>query len=217
MFSFLRQLTTWLCSQSQLSAGRAAIDRCLPPAGPTAANPPQRQRNVKLNRDTAFETKHVEWIFTRSRNAHEKLCRLMFYAYICNWDNRLSWYLWRLTCQIKYTELRIAKNRAWWTMLDHKIWRFDSPSQSYDNTNFLLPFRSAWKRQFLPPILRFCENLTSKTGSNIKRHEWSCLAFFDLCPVTVVDIRQTDRASFVRIPVSQCATNLYSHELGVGK
>jgi len=41
VFSFLRQLTTWHCSQLLLSAGRAAIDRYIPPAGPTAANPPQ--------------------------------------------------------------------------------------------------------------------------------------------------------------------------------
>ena len=40
MFSFLRQLTTWHCSQLLLSAGRAATDRYLLPAGPTAANPP---------------------------------------------------------------------------------------------------------------------------------------------------------------------------------
>ena len=40
MFSFLRPLTTWHCSQLLLSAGRAAIDRHLLPTGPTAANPP---------------------------------------------------------------------------------------------------------------------------------------------------------------------------------
>jgi len=39
VFSFLRQLTTWHCSQLLLSAGRAAIS--WPPVGPTAANPPQ--------------------------------------------------------------------------------------------------------------------------------------------------------------------------------
>jgi len=42
VFSFLRQLASWHCSYLLLlSAGRAAIDRCLLAAGPTAANPPQ--------------------------------------------------------------------------------------------------------------------------------------------------------------------------------
>jgi len=40
--SFLRQPTTWHCSHLLLSAERAAIDRYLVTAGPTAANPPQR-------------------------------------------------------------------------------------------------------------------------------------------------------------------------------
>ena len=42
--SFLRQLTTWHCSTFAhllLSAGRAAFNRHLLVAGPTAANPPQ--------------------------------------------------------------------------------------------------------------------------------------------------------------------------------
>ena len=43
VLSFLRQLTTWHCSQLLLSASRAAIDRYLLAAGPTAANPPQRR------------------------------------------------------------------------------------------------------------------------------------------------------------------------------
>jgi len=40
VFSFLSQLTTWHCSQLLLSAGRAAIDRYLLLARPTAAYPP---------------------------------------------------------------------------------------------------------------------------------------------------------------------------------
>ena len=45
--SFLRQLTTWHCSRLRmlLKAGRVASDRCLQPAGPTAANPPRRRLN----------------------------------------------------------------------------------------------------------------------------------------------------------------------------
>jgi len=41
----LRQLTTWHCPHLQLllTAGRAAIDRYLLAAGPTAANPPQQR------------------------------------------------------------------------------------------------------------------------------------------------------------------------------
>jgi len=48
MFSFLRQLSTGHCSHLLLSAvlwlsaGRAAIDRYLSPAGRTAANPHER-------------------------------------------------------------------------------------------------------------------------------------------------------------------------------
>jgi len=54
VFSFLRQLTTWHCSQLLLSAGRAAIDRYLLPAWHTAANPPQLlQRSIdKTDRRT---------------------------------------------------------------------------------------------------------------------------------------------------------------------
>ena len=40
MFSFLRQPTTWHCSQLLLSAGRAAV-------GPTAANSPQERASAK--------------------------------------------------------------------------------------------------------------------------------------------------------------------------
>jgi len=49
MFSFLRQLSTGHCSHLLLSAvlwlsaGRAAIDRYLSPAGRTAANPHERR------------------------------------------------------------------------------------------------------------------------------------------------------------------------------
>jgi len=49
LFSFLRQTATWHCPDSAarlpLTAGRAAIDRYLLSAAPTAANP-QRQRRV---------------------------------------------------------------------------------------------------------------------------------------------------------------------------
>ena len=47
LFSFLRQLTTWYCSQLLLSAGHAAIDQYLLPAGLTAANSPQRRAAAK--------------------------------------------------------------------------------------------------------------------------------------------------------------------------
>jgi len=43
VFSFIRQLTTWHCSQLLLSTGRAAIDCYLLPAAPTAANPQRRR------------------------------------------------------------------------------------------------------------------------------------------------------------------------------
>ena len=43
-FSFLRTLTTWHCPRLLLSADRAAVDRQLLVAGPTAANPQQRRR-----------------------------------------------------------------------------------------------------------------------------------------------------------------------------
>jgi len=46
-FSVLRPLTTWHCSHLLLSAGRAAIDRYLLAAGPTAANPPQRRASAE--------------------------------------------------------------------------------------------------------------------------------------------------------------------------
>jgi len=49
LFSFLRQTATWHCPDSAarllLTAGRAAINRYLLSAAPTAANP-QRQRRV---------------------------------------------------------------------------------------------------------------------------------------------------------------------------
>jgi len=43
VFSFLRQLTTWHCSQLLLSAGRAAIDRYLLPV-----HGPQQQTRLKM-------------------------------------------------------------------------------------------------------------------------------------------------------------------------
>jgi len=43
VFSFLRQLTTWHCSQLLLSAGRAAIDRYL-----LAVHGPQQQTRLKM-------------------------------------------------------------------------------------------------------------------------------------------------------------------------
>jgi len=43
VFSFLRQLTTWHCSQFLLSAGRAAIDRYLLPV-----HGPQQQTRLKM-------------------------------------------------------------------------------------------------------------------------------------------------------------------------
>jgi len=57
LFSFLRQLSTWHCSRLLLSAGRAAIDRYLLTAGPTAANPHQRSAAGKRwNRRTDGRT-----------------------------------------------------------------------------------------------------------------------------------------------------------------
>jgi len=38
--SCLRTLTTWYCPQSRAARRCCTIDRCLLPAGPTAANPP---------------------------------------------------------------------------------------------------------------------------------------------------------------------------------
>ena len=52
VFSFLRQLTAWHCSQLLLSAGRAAIDRYLLPARPTAANPMQQHARNAADRQT---------------------------------------------------------------------------------------------------------------------------------------------------------------------
>ena len=59
---FLRQLTTWHCPHSAphaaaearllLGTGRAAIDRHLLPAGPTAANPQQRRAAAEWDRRT---------------------------------------------------------------------------------------------------------------------------------------------------------------------
>ena len=54
LFSFLRQLTTWHCSQLLLSAGRATIDRYLLAAGPTVANPPHAWSIDGTDRGTPY-------------------------------------------------------------------------------------------------------------------------------------------------------------------
>ena len=55
VFSFLRQLTTWHCrgaaAADRRPTSRAAIDRYLLVAEPTAANPPQRMEQTDRQTD----------------------------------------------------------------------------------------------------------------------------------------------------------------------
>jgi len=78
--SFLHQLTTWHCSRLRmlLNAGRASSDRRLLPAGPTAANPPQRRLNGGNIRRTDGRTyaRMISWTLLRMLCEHY---RYMFY------------------------------------------------------------------------------------------------------------------------------------------
>jgi len=58
-FSFLGRLITWHCSHLLLTAGRAAIDRYLLLAGPTATNPQQRSAVGEWERRTDGRTDTV--------------------------------------------------------------------------------------------------------------------------------------------------------------
>ena len=102
VFSFLRQLSTWHCSRLLLSAGRAAIDRYLLTAGPTAANPHQRSAAGKrLNRRTDRRTdgrtpdRYVGRSHLRSANAWPAVCcahtdNLRRQEFCCQWTSRVE-------------------------------------------------------------------------------------------------------------------------------
>ena len=59
VFGYLRPLKTWHCPQSLMRAVRAAIDRYLLPAGPTAANPPHATAEGEWDRQTDGRTDTV--------------------------------------------------------------------------------------------------------------------------------------------------------------